>query len=214
MKEKYGRIVGGIAWPYGDRPGYLVVIGVDREIDKELKAHHMHLLDEAEADTISDLIDVSLELQDRYEVQCWDTGAFEPGIVELVHNRRDRVPALVPVELPEENLKLSHYYETILKVEKKRLLHLEANSRRLVSYLRALPPDCTHRRVAEYPPLAALGYAVREIYNWSQIEYETNHKSHAEWIIDHAENGSIRGEEYVPWGERHEYLGGKYDDLW
>jgi hypothetical protein len=57
----------------------------------------------------------------------------------------------------------------------------------LPGHLTNLPKDKAIS-IAEYPPVAALGYAAASLYLWLQLEYERKPKTHAQRIIEHCES--------------------------
>jgi hypothetical protein len=192
-KKKYGKLMGGFAWPHGDKPGYAVLLAADDEIDKELKAHHMRVLEEREERTVSGLARYCLELNEKYrdqgyEIERWYTGTIDDGMSEYVYKRPFN---LVPTEFREEDIKMNVYIQAIEEVtEVKPLLDLDNTF--LKGYLQNFLPDYATRKPSEFPPLAALGYVVRELQRWSKEEVKRK-RTHAERIDDQVK--AIEGEE-------------------
>lgn len=77
--DEYSLICGGIGWPRDpkEKPGFLVVVAVDRTIDGKPT---MRVLDEAEAPTVEALLKECVRLQKRYgHEECPDLFRFWYG---------------------------------------------------------------------------------------------------------------------------------------
>ena len=64
-EQKYGEIVGGLAWPE-TVSGFLVVAAVDLFEDTELKAHHIRVLAEVNESDINTFLKHALKLQRHF----------------------------------------------------------------------------------------------------------------------------------------------------
>jgi hypothetical protein len=197
-KKKYGKLMGGFAWPHGNKPGYAVLLAADDEPDKELKAHHLWVLEEREERTVSELARYCVGLDEQYreqglQIERWNTGTIENGMIEYAYkDMGDKVFNLVPTELPEEDIKMGVYVQAIQQVtEVKPILHFGENSY-LLGYLQNFPKDYATRKPSEFPPLAALGYAVRELQRWSKEEVKRK-RTAAERIFAQVE--AVEGDE-------------------
>jgi len=60
-REKYGEILGGLAWP-GTKEGFLVIAAVDFFENIELEARHIRVLAEASESSIGIFLKYALEL--------------------------------------------------------------------------------------------------------------------------------------------------------
>jgi hypothetical protein len=97
-----GRIWAGVVWPAGKNSGYIVIVGEKKYPEIGSKIHHCHLLEEAKADDIAQLVDKLAELVGKYKVQeiwgrrhkpamqfldVWNTKASERGLPSLYVNK-------------------------------------------------------------------------------------------------------------------------------
>jgi len=64
---KIGRRVGGMAWPEGEMPGFVLILG-ERIPNPGMQTCHYHLLAEAQEFNPGDLVRICLELSQHYNV--------------------------------------------------------------------------------------------------------------------------------------------------
>ncbi len=69
-KQKYGEIVGGLAWPENTDNGFLVIAAVDLMEDAELEDHHIRVLAETNESDINTFLNHALKLQ-RHFLRSW-----------------------------------------------------------------------------------------------------------------------------------------------
>jgi len=174
-KNKYRRVVGGIAWP-GVEPGFAVVVGEDADRDDEMDAYHYRVLDEYQAQEI----DLLLAWCEMTEINSsvgwtWYGNPKNKAAMAFVWPRRDKVEKAgrrILSIAPAPYVNDAKGFEFCLNVLRRRLmadhktLHLGADSR-LPSYLTALSStDLKDANPEDHPAVAAIGYAVAALETW------------------------------------------------
>jgi hypothetical protein len=173
--KEYGerRIIGGLAWPHIEKPGFAVVVAEERFLDMDLDARHIRVLAEVEAAGAADLNRLfrrCLEFQERcLGAVRWfgDTGnlpmmdflrrfndeqgenklsLFAGKYIDDPNGLRAYIGAIT--ELTEPNRKILHFGETA----------------KLPAYLTQFQKEDVTRSAREFPAIAALGYAVTDLY--------------------------------------------------
>jgi len=175
-EKRYRRVLGGLAWP-GLTPGFAVIVAEDLGKDEALDAHHFRVLDEVEETRIEDLINrcVMLEVNSRDISWTWYTTLNNRPSMEFVYQfqkiQREKGThgfslANAPyVDDPKGFDFCVNMLKKCLAKDKKRL-HLGEGSK-LPGYLMNLPSiDVAKARPEDYPPIAALGYAVSTLACW------------------------------------------------
>jgi len=69
--EEYRRIVGGLAWNYGEKPGYAVVVAEALKEDPQLKDRPIWVIKEIEEPDILNLLGYCRDMQEAFKVQNW-----------------------------------------------------------------------------------------------------------------------------------------------
>jgi len=174
-KNKYRRVVGGIAWP-GIEPGFAVVVGEDADRDDEMDTCHYRVLAEKEEQDIDQLLAwcEMLEINSRVGWTWYGNPKNKPAMA-FVWPRRDKLEkvgrrilsiASAPyVDNPKG-------FEFSLNLLRRRLkadhktLHLGDESK-LPTYLTALAStDLKDANAEDHPAVAAIGYAVAALETW------------------------------------------------
>lgn len=192
--EKYGEIVGGLAWPE-TKEGFLVIAAVDFFEDTELEARHIRVLAEANESNMDTFLKHSLELQRHFSpfmetIRIYgDTTSL--AMIELLDqfNRDRRHRGLNPFYLtgapqlkgPE---KYEFYTQLIRKYTQPRKKILHFCDTALPSYLMALWSDEASKNVLDHSPIAALGYALAVLSTWKPWKRETEVKAKDERILE------------------------------
>jgi hypothetical protein len=188
--EKYGEIVGGLAWPETTE-GFLVIVAVDFFEDTELEARHIRVLEEATESDIDTFLKHALELQKHFSpfmgaIRFYgDTTSL--SMMELLDqfNKDRRHRGLDPFYLTEapqlkDPKKLEFYGQLIRKYihPGRKILHFCNTA--LPSYLMGLWPDEITKNVFDHTPVAALGYALAVLSTWKPrkraIEVKTKYE--------------------------------------
>jgi hypothetical protein len=208
--EKYGEIVGGLAWP-GTREGFLVIAAVDLFENNELEDRHIRVLAETSESNIDTFLKHVLKLQ-RLFSPFMQTIRFygdttSPAMMECLDqfnkDRRHRsLDSFYLTEAPQlkDPNKLEFYAQLIRKYTQpgRKVLHFCDTT--LPSYLLGLSPDKIYKSVLEDPPVAALGYALAVLSTWRprkgekwQEKGENEGKAKCECIITGRPIEEIRG---------------------
>jgi hypothetical protein len=174
--EKYGEIVGGLAWPE-TKEGFLVIAAVDLFENTELEARHIRVLAEANESKIDIFLKYALKLQKQFspfmETIRFFGDTTSLAMMELLDqfNRDRRHRGLDPFYLTEAPQlkgpqKLEFYTQLIRRYTQpgRKVLHFCDTA--LPSYLVGLSPDEISKSVLDHPPVAALGYALAVLSTW------------------------------------------------
>jgi len=191
--EKYGEIVGGLAWPETTE-GFLVIAAVDFFEDTELEARHIRVLEEVTEFDIDTFLKYALELQKHFSpfmgtIRFYgDTTSL--SMMELLDqfNRGRRHRGLDPFYLTEapqlKDLQKNEFYAQLIRRyihPGKKILHFCNTG--LPSYLMGLWPDEINKNVLDHTPIAALGYALAVLSTWKPRKRETEVKAKYERIL-------------------------------
>ena len=176
--REYRRILGGMAWPYGIKPGFSVVIGEDRYKDRTVNKRHYHLLAEYESTDSMELIKKCFEMQGQYCVSFWYGHTKNEPMMEFVFElnkkRKKDEKGFYLSEAPhlEDPHALEFYVDTIKQrtIGTHKTLHLTEESR-LPTYLMELTSDQMSKVRAEtFPAIAALGYVISALSIYQPLD--------------------------------------------
>jgi hypothetical protein len=165
---EYRRIVGALAWPSGDLSGFIVVIAEDYHEDYGLKLRHLRLLTEFESRDIPILAKRLYDFQNTYLVKPWYGDANNEMMMKFISMfngtlaRGKKGVYVASAPFVEDSHNLRFYANQIRRLVQpgRKTLHFGEDSQ-IPGRLSALTPDEVQRAgVAEYPAIAALGYAV------------------------------------------------------
>jgi len=198
--EKYGEIVGGLAWPE-TKDGLLIIAAVDLFKDTELEARHIRVLTDVSESSIDVFLKNALELQRRFS-PFMETIRFYGDTTSLTmmelldrFNRDRRYRGLAPFYLTEalelkSPRKLEFYAQLIKKYTKNERKILHFCNTLLPSYLLGLSFEEISKSVLDHPPVAALCYALAALNTWrprkgekGQEKRETYEKAKYERIL-------------------------------
>ena len=174
--EKYGEIVGAVAWPE-TKEGVLMIAAVDLFESIELEARHMRVLAEANESDMNVFLKHALELQRHFSpfmetIRFYgDTSSLAMMEVLDRFNRDRRFRGLHPFYLTEapqlkDPNKLAFYAKLITQYTRPGRKTLHFCDTALPSYLVGLSPNEISENVFEHPPVAALGYALAVLSTW------------------------------------------------
>lgn len=186
------KIVGGLAWPHQNKPGYAVVVAVDYDTQDPEKKPAFKVLDEASNLDVARLILECLRLQAQYE-----TGDFEMWFGDAMNQPMASIWTKVssgkrflfspPPYFGESNATDLYWQAILTNINNDNLLFREGS--RLPGDLNSILPETDIKNIAEYPPLAALGYVMGALYeNWLQLPYEKKPKTGPQRIIERVES--------------------------
>ncbi len=192
-KEKYGEIVGSLAWPEATE-GFLVIAAVDFIENTELEARHIRVLAAANESDIDNFLKHALALQKHFspfmETIRFYGDTTSLAMMELLDqfNRDRHHRGLNPFYLTEAPQlkgpkKLEFYAQLIRKYTQpgRNILHFCDTA--LPSYLMGLSPNEISKNVLDRPPVAALGYALAVLSTWKPRKRETEMKAKYERIL-------------------------------
>ncbi len=191
--EKYGEIVGGLAWPE-TTDGFLVIAAVDLSEDAELEAHHVRALAEANESDINIFLIHALKLQ-RHFSPFMETIKFYGDTTFLAmmefldqFNRDRRHRGITPFYLTEApQLKLPQrpeFYAQLMRryaQSGREILHFRDTV--LPGYLMGLLREEISKNILDHPPIAALGYALGVLSSWKPRGRETERKAKYERFL-------------------------------
>ena len=174
--EKYGEIVGGLAWPEVNE-GFLVIAAVDLFEDAEMEARHMRVLAEASESNVDIFLRYALELQKRFSpflqsIRFYgDTTSVAKMELLDQFNKDRRKRNLDPfyvTEAPQLRTpeKLEFYAQLIRTYTRpgRKILHFRNTT--LPGYLVSLSHHEISDSILDHPPIAALGYAMAALSTW------------------------------------------------
>jgi hypothetical protein len=192
-EEKYGEIVGGLAWPE-TKDGFLLIAAVDLFANNELEDRHIRVLAGANESITDNFLKRALELQ-RHFSPLMETIRFygdttSPAMMEVLDhfNRDRRSRCLDPFYLTEApQLKAPNKHEFYAHLIKKytdpakKILHFCDTT--IPRYLLSLFREERSKRVLNHPPVAALGYALAVLSTWRPRKRETEMKAKYESVL-------------------------------
>jgi hypothetical protein len=191
--EKYGEIVGGLAWPE-TKEGFLVIAIVDFFEDPGLEARHIRVLAEAKESDIDTFLKRALKLQRHYS-PFMETIRFYGDTTSMAmmehldqFNKDRRHRGFTPFYLTEAPQlkglqKLEFYAQLIRKYTRPGSKILHFCNTALPSYLMGFCPEEISENFLQHPPIAALGYALAVLSTWKSGKREAEVKSKYERIL-------------------------------
>jgi hypothetical protein len=191
--EKYGEIVGGLAWPEAT-DGFLVIAAVDLFEDTKLETRHIRVLAEANESYIDTFLKHALELQ-RHFSPFMETIRFYGDTSSLVmmelldqfnRDRRHRgITAFYVTEAPQLRVpqRLEFYAQLIRKYVQsgREILHFRDTA--LPGYLMGLLGEEISKNALDNPPIAALGFALAVLSTWKPRKREAEVRAKYERIL-------------------------------
>ena len=174
--DKYGEIVGGLAWPETTE-GFLVIVAVDFFEDTELGVRHIRVLEEATEFDINAFLKHALKLKKHFSPFAGTIRFYgnttSLAMMELLDqfNRDRRQRGFDPFYLTEapktKDPKRNEFYaELISKYTQPGRKTLHFCNTALPSYLMGLWPDEISKNALDHTPVAALGYALAVLSTW------------------------------------------------
>ena len=192
-KEKYGEIVGSLAWSEV-ADGFILIAAVDFFENTESEDRSIRVLAKASESNIDNFLKHGLKLQKYYSpfmqtIRVYgDTTSL--AMMELLDqfNRNRRQTGLNPFYLSEApqlkcSKRLEFYTQLIRKYTQpgRNILHFCDTA--LPSYLMSLFLNGITETVLARPPVAALGYALAVLSTWKPRRRETGMKLKYEPIL-------------------------------
>lgn len=165
---EYRRIIGAIAWPSGELPGFIVVIAEDFHKDPRLKLRHYRLLDEYDNITTERLVRRLYDFQNKYLVSPWYGDPDNLLMMHFIDRFNQRLSkkhkgiyiAEAPFADDVHNLRMYANQIKNRMIQAKKALHFGDKSR-VPGVLSGLSPDDVQKkRAQDFPAIAALGFAL------------------------------------------------------
>jgi hypothetical protein len=161
-KVKYGRIIGGLAWP-AVSSWFALVVAEDFDEDPS-KIRHIRVLAEIEDQDPEPLFQKCLELRQRYQIQDFFGNSGDKPMMELLRDfNRDLEDvsslSLCLAPFPEDFA----YHVRVIRErlnQDKKTLHFGEKSILPGCLMELSPEEATKGSVYDHPAIAALGYAV------------------------------------------------------
>lgn len=180
-KRYFARIVAGIAWPFKDKPGWIVVLAQDDEPKPPTGKTIFRMLAEQSDPLIDRLLRRLREVDKTYLVERNYGDLSDEATASLVrkHNREmgeQRIASIgidfAPMSDQPNNLQ-THLQLIDARTEKEveKTLFIGEETQTAMALRKLDPPDVTGS-VGDYPAIAALGFALAalEIYKPSPSE--------------------------------------------
>jgi hypothetical protein len=164
--HKYSQIIGGIAWPYQGKPGYVIVVGEDFIQDESAHARHLRVLKEFESLDVALLVRICQDMQVEYLMDDWYGNLDNRPMVSIYYQLTTNEAAarrfnIFRASHSSDRQALGYYLSVIKEYLRpgKKLLHF-GNGSKLPAYLAQVSTDVMGEKADEHAPLAALGYVV------------------------------------------------------
>jgi hypothetical protein len=167
---KYLRIIGGLAWPAA-KPGFVVAIGEEFDIDLSLRVHHLRVLAKAEDFDLNKLFQKCIDLRGRFKVEGFYGDTESEGMMEILRRFNQKLKEedfhavslnLRMAEFPKDLKYHSYVIKERIQRDTKTLFFDEANQ--WEGYLLPLDrEEILEADISQYPAIAALGYSVAHI---------------------------------------------------
>ena len=161
-KHVYRRIICGLGWPYGNRPGFVAVVAEDFDRDHAIEhsPRQFHVLDEHESPEIESLHRHCLKFIKKFHLE------------EIYGNRANPLNELWQ-QWGGAGILYPSYFDTITLNLVSQLIRKNIGATRktlsfakskLPGYLTAFKPEMVETDNLEHnPPIAALGYCLSEL---------------------------------------------------
>lgn len=168
----FRRIVGALAWPCGEKPGSLVVLGETRSRQNVLGGRHdIHRLDEYRSDDVGELLVRMWHMGEDWLVKFWATPTSDHRVYLLEdmrdEQRRFRRPTLRygdPQGWKGQGEGLLPFYHALVqrrtRSEKSLFLGADCSGADEIGKLRE---EDMNRKPTDFPGAAALFFALAEI---------------------------------------------------
>lgn len=171
--REYRRIVGGVAWPYGQIPGALVVLGEEREaLPGDKQVHEVRVLAAVEESALQDLAPRAAKLRDGVHAHLWVLDLSGPHVAHWDAYDRElqaiRKPRLRTTTLPgviKREADRFRFYDSLLneRTATAKTIHFGADSPVVRQYGMVTDQHIQAGNMDEWPLVAACLFALAEI---------------------------------------------------
>lgn len=159
----FRRVAGGLAWPSGSLPGFLVVLAEDFKQDFYFRTRHVRVVHEQQDHggqpfiTLEPLLRAAVTVTGRFKVYPWLAlkGIYARDIAEFNREQAGlRKPQIRPIQPPNDP-GLEYCAALVRKrIYDQKTLHLGSST--LMPRLAALPDDLAQTRFEDHPEVTAL----------------------------------------------------------
>ena len=160
--NKYRRVCCGIGWPFGEIPGFIVVLAEDyiQDFQLEHSPRHLRILAEYEEHALERLHRKALEYKKIY---CANPIIADKEISTCkIFSRIDSSDDRINLTLPQEDIDLNFISQSIYKhTQSRKTLHFGANNRLPAYTAIFLSSNAIEENKMElFPAMSALGYTL------------------------------------------------------
>jgi len=166
--QVYRQVAAALAWPQATKPGFLVVVGEESRPELENGKRVLWVLAEQEAAGPAEIYRHYREMSAKFLLREWYGDSSNRAMMQLLRQQLREVQGekllpLVILAAPyhDDPQGLLFYVQTVNELVKssQKLLFFGENSSLPGNFL-TLSPEELKGKAEEYPPVAALGYAV------------------------------------------------------
>jgi hypothetical protein len=163
---EYRRVYGGLAWPSGEMPGFVVVVTEDERLTPELQTRILRVYAEHATNDVPALIRKAHDLEYYYNVQSWygDNETMMRFVTafnrSLPKTKQGFYITAAPMVDDAHNLQLyAHQIRERIRPAKKSL-YFGDHTMISGAFGVLTDEDVKKKRASEFPAIAALGYVV------------------------------------------------------
>lgn len=159
----FRRILGGLGWPYTERPAFVVVIGEDLEPDHSLphSPHHYRILAEHETSDLEELQRFCHKCEDDF---CLDSVLGNPdNSIHELWKQQKGIPTRVALPNDYEKIDLNLIAQLVKQnTETRKTLHFGES--KIPGYLTRFVADRIENELLEqFPPMTAFGFVLAQM---------------------------------------------------
>jgi len=188
-EREYRRVIGGIGWPSGEKPGFVCIVGENEHERKRLKQRDYYVVTEHSDHDVEKLVNRCYDFQNKYLVETWYANADNVLMIYFVDRFNEKLSKkkkgiyVVHAPFGDDNHNLRLYANQIRSRTRPATKTLHFGEASLIpGTLRELSPDdVLKRRAEEHPTIAALGYAISALEE-PYSERETERELHEKYI--------------------------------
>jgi hypothetical protein len=194
--------VGGIAFPYLEKPGFFLLISVEEDKTNQDTPWKFQIIDEGSDHNLPSLFKRCLAKSSGEHPPQWYGNAMNKSIMDLVYRSVPHLDKMSfsPAPYIDDTDCTVMYLHIIKEMNQQNKVFWFGDNSQLPRELRGY--DKTNvKPIHETPPIAALAYASAVLYLWLQKEGEgRKRKSDAERIVDQVEMAVEGRDEEFPYG--------------
>ena len=163
--QEYGRIVGGLAWPWEEKPGYAVILAEEYSPDRYRDWRYIDMIWEAENGSLPELLRRCKEAGAANHVSYWWGDTSRTSMMDMFNHlnrdwKKERLFLSPARQIGSPDMG-RYYLETVKDATKAGQVVLNLMSGSILqSALRQVGFDTAEKDITQNPPLAALGYAL------------------------------------------------------